>query len=184
MEIYRDHFETKFLNKFHRFVYCCWIFFCTHLVYKYIFGNFLLEQREQIKCYLCGHDWSDLRHVVGINFFFFSPLFICTSRYTKVQIFIFFDAADICNNLGVQYARVRNLWNKIFMRINGCVARSCCETIWKHWIKLFFFHGDRKISILKNRRSKSSVLITKKFYLIRTWALCTLYSYVFIYLFL
>lgn len=116
--------------------------------------------------------------------FFFSPLFICTSRYTKVQIFIFFDAADICNNLGVQYARVRNLWNKIFMRINGCVARSCCETIWKHWIKLFFFHGDRKISILKNRRSKSSVLITKKFYLIRTWALCTLYSYVFIYLFI
>lgn len=52
----------------------------------------------------------DLRHVVEIRTFFSPPLrFICTSRYTKVQIFIFFDAADICNNLGVQYARVRNL---------------------------------------------------------------------------
>lgn len=178
--IYRDHFETRLLNKFHRFVYYCWIFFCT---YKYIFGNFLLEQREQIKCYLYGRDWSWFTSCCrNTNFFFPSLRFICTSRYTKVQIFIFFDAADICNNLGVQYARVRNLWNKIFMRINGVLPKSCCETIRKHWIKLFFFHGDRKISILKNRRSKSSVLITKKFYL---WALCTLFVrfYLFIFLF-
>lgn len=138
---------SKLLNKFHRFVYYCWIFFCTYppCIYKYIFGNFLLEQREQIKCYLCGCDWSWFT-----SCFFFSLLLhlFVQVDIQKFRYSSFSTRPIFCNNLGAQYARVRNLWNKIFTRNKrvcwqGPVAKQLENTGLNYYFFFFFIQIER-----------------------------------------
>lgn len=73
------------------------------------------------------------------------------------------------------------------MRINGCVCRGPVakqlENTGLNYFFFFFSWRSKDISILKNRRSKSSVLIAKKFYAIRAEHY-VLYSYVFLFSFL
>lgn len=173
---------SKLLNKFHRFVYYCWIFFCTYppCIYKYIFGNFLLEQREQIKCYLCGRDWSWFT-----SCFFFSLLLhlFVQVDIQKFRYSSFSTRPIFCNNLGAQYARVRNLWNKIFTRNKrvcwqGPVAKQLENTGLNYYF-FFFSYRSKDINFEKSKKQIERFLITVKFYYL--WALCTLFSYVFIY---